>query len=399
MIALLVVALLLLLAVLISGVAERSVLSIAVLFLIAGIVLGQSGLGLFKIDPQAPFVAGLIELAIFSVLFTDSMSFDLGQIKEVWRLPGRALLLGMPLTFGVIALLAHLLAGLSWGAALLIGAILSPTDPIFAEAIVKRSSVPERLRQLLNVESGLNDGLALPGVVLMLGVLDATQRQVGATLGELALGLVIGAAVAYLAIQIGRLWFLPPEGAYKPLYAFAIALIVLALAHLLHANLFFTAFAAGVTIATTCPPVRDAFQPFGTTINELLKLTVLLVLGALLSLPMLLTMSWGSDAFAVLTIVLARPLVILLVLLGSTLSWPERLVAAWFGPKGFASIFYGLLVLRHGAPNSQYIFHLIALVIALSIVAHSSTDVLVARWLQNKLGQRSARTAPRQNAT
>ncbi len=139
-IALLIFAITLLVAVLFSGIAERSVLSISVLVLAAGFV-SANVFGVIDVQPQNPLISKLIELAIFSVLFTDGMRFDLHEIKEVWQLPGRALLFGMPLTFGGIALLAHFLAHLSWNQSLLVGAVLSPTDPVFAAAVVKRRSI------------------------------------------------------------------------------------------------------------------------------------------------------------------------------------------------------------------------------------------------------------------
>jgi NhaP-type Na+/H+ or K+/H+ antiporter len=374
-------ALILYIAVLLSGTAEHSILSTAVLFLIGGLVLGQSMLGLVVVQPQEPLVAQFTELALFSVLFTDGMRFDLHEIKAVWRLPGRALLYGMPITIAGTALLARYLVGLPWLQALLVGAVLSPTDPVFASAIVKRAEVPSRLRRLLNVESGLNDGLALPAVVVLLNLLGTGQRDVWTTLGELALGIGIGIGVPWLGVMIGRGKFLPPAGVYRPLNAFAIGLLVLATARLLHGNLFLAAFSSGVTVVTICPKVRDAFGDFGESISELLKLVVLLMFGALIALPVVLSFSWRAYIFAVLAIVAVRPLAIELAMLWSSVPWRERLVAAWFGPKGFASIFYGVLILREGVPDGSQLFHLIALVIALSIVAHSSTDVIAARWL------------------
>ena len=384
MIFLLVFALLLLLAVLLSGLADRSVLSIAVLFLGAGFLFGDGGVGLIHIEPENLGTRNIIEIALFSVLFTDSMHFHLGQLSGNWRLPVRALLFGMPLTLLAIALLAQLLTQLNWVEAFLVGAILSPTDPIFASAIVSREEIPPRLRQLLNVESGLNDGLALPAVVLTLEMLGNSEKHFVPVLGELAWGVVLGAAVAYGAILLVRLLPLPPAALYKPLYAFAIGLSVLSLAELLNANLFLAAYAAGITIASTSAEVRDTFQPFGETISELIKLIALLVFGALLTLDTVTSLSLRADLFAILTIFLIRPLVIELVLFGSALSWRERAVAAWFGPKGFASIFYGLLILQQGTDGASYIAQLAAVVITLSIVAHSSTDVLTTRWFQKE---------------
>ncbi|WP_344192526.1 cation:proton antiporter, partial [Acrocarpospora corrugata] len=155
-------AVVLLLAVLLSSLANRTILSTAALFLVAGFVLGDGALGLVSLTPADEIVAVLAELALFAVLFSDGMRVGWRDLREAWRLPGRALGWGLPLTLLVTAAGAHYLVGLGWAQALLVGAILAPTDPVFAAALVGNDKVPPRLRQLLNVESGVNDGLALP---------------------------------------------------------------------------------------------------------------------------------------------------------------------------------------------------------------------------------------------
>lgn len=162
MIAVLVFAAALLLAVLLSGLAQRTILSTVVLFLAAGFIAGPGMLGWVQLQANDPVVETLIELALVSVLFTDGMHLGVRDLISAWRLPGRALLLSLPLTLLGIALVAHWMVSLSWAESFLVGAVLSPTDPVFAAAIVGREEIPWRLRQLLNVESGLNDGLALP---------------------------------------------------------------------------------------------------------------------------------------------------------------------------------------------------------------------------------------------
>jgi NhaP-type Na+/H+ or K+/H+ antiporter len=253
-------ALTLLLAVLVSGLAHRSVLSTAVLFLGAGFLIGEGGLGLMSVQPGDPLVRVLAELALFSVLFTDGMRVGIRDLRAAWRLPGQALLLGMPLTLGLTALLAHLVVGLPWAESFLLGAALSPTDPVFAAAIVGREDVPHRLRQLLNVESGLNDGLALPVVVVLLAVVAGSPTDVGQVLVELAGGVALGIAVPWAAIRIERIPFLSAATAYEPLNAFAIGLVVFALSSITHANAFLAAFAAGITVASTSEEVRAVLR-------------------------------------------------------------------------------------------------------------------------------------------
>ena len=377
---LLVFAVVLLLAVLVSALAKRTVLSTAVLFLAAGFFVGDGMLGVVHLVPQSPVVATLAELALFAVLFTDGMRVGWTDLRAAWRLPGRALGWGLPLTLLITALFAHYVAGLDWPEALLIGAILAPTDPVFAAALVGNDEVPGRLRHLLNVESGVNDGLALPFVVVLLAVTAGSGDLRLGTLGwELALGIAIGIVVPWVAIRLERTrWFaVSPE--YLPLNAVAIGLLVLALGKATHGNLFLAAFAAGITVATVGAAQRDAFEDFGELVAEILKLAALLVFGALLGPAFFADTAWTGWVFAVLALVAARPLALWISFLRAGLGLREQLAAMWFGPKGFASVVYGLLVLASGIAAADQIFHLVALTIVLSILAHSSTDVLVAR--------------------
>ena len=172
----------LLISVSLSGLAARTVLSTALLFLMAGAVLGPGGLGLVQKSAEDSIVAVLADIALFTVLFTDGQRASVPALREGWRLSGRALGLGMPLAMIGIAIPAHYLVNLDWPTAFLLGAILSPTDPVFASALVGRADVPLRLRRLLNVESGLNDGLALPFVLIFLAMAKHENSHIGTVL-------------------------------------------------------------------------------------------------------------------------------------------------------------------------------------------------------------------------
>lgn len=378
-------AVLLVLGVLISERASRTVLSTAVLFLLGGFALGQGMLGFLPIQPSDPVVGVLAQLALFSVLFTDGMKVSLSGLRRAWRLPGRALLLGLPLTLLVTALLAHYIAGLPWLQCFLLGAVLSPTDPVFAAAIVGRKEVPGRLRHLLNVESGLNDGLALPVVLVLLALGGGMHVGIGVLTEEIALGLLIGVLVPLIVIGLERLPFLMATKGLQPLVAVSIGLLVLAICLVTGANLFLAAFSAGITVANAGPGFREEFEQFGELVSELLKLAAILVFGALITPTFLFgEITWTGWIFAILAIVAARPLALLVSFLGTRLPAKEQLAAMWFGPKGFASVVYGLLVLQSGVEGSDELFHLVALVIVLSILAHSSTDVIVARQFESR---------------
>ncbi|MFI9846697.1 cation:proton antiporter [Nonomuraea sp. NPDC051941] len=375
----------LLLAVLLSSLAHRTILSTAALFLVAGFVLGDGVLGVVSLEPGDELVATLAELALFTVLFTDGMRVGWPQLRSAWRLPGRALGWGLPLTLAITAVGAHYLIGLGWIESLLIGAILAPTDPVFAAALVGNEKVPPRLRQLLNVESGVNDGLALPFVIVFLAIASGAQDlHLRALALELGLGVLIGVAIPWAAIKLEQTRWFSASTQYEPLNALAIGLLVLAVGKATHGNLFLAAFSAGITVATFGQRQRESFEHFGELIAEVFKLAALLVFGALITPALLGSVGWQGWLFAIGALVLARPIAIWLSFLRSGLSVREQAAVAWFGPKGFASVVYGLLVLASGITAAQGVFQIVAVTIVLSILLHSSTDIVVARTFDDE---------------
>jgi NhaP-type Na+/H+ or K+/H+ antiporter len=368
-------------AVLVSKRAQRTVLSTAVLFLALGVAVGTGALDLIAVTAGDPIVSRVAEVALVVVLFTDGMQAGLGDIRRAWHLPGRALLLGLPLTLVVAAVVARVVVGLPWLEALLLGAALSPTDPVLAAAIVGREEVPRRLRHLLNVESGLNDGLALPVVVVLIAVLGPSDASVGALLLEVAAGIALGVAVPWLVLWLIERRLFGVAEPYEALTATAIGLLLFSIASLTHANLFLAAFVGGVTVATISPETRRAFHQLGDAVAELMKLAALLFFGALISPRFFAEIPVSGYVFAALMLFLVRPIALGLALVRTDLSWREWLAATWFGPRGFASVVYGLLIANAGLAAGDRLFHLVALVTAASIVLHSSTDVWLARWV------------------
>ncbi|MER6377933.1 cation:proton antiporter [Streptomyces mirabilis] len=372
----------LLVAVLLPGLAARTVLSTSFLFLVGGALVSDGFLGLIPITPDSEIVSVTADLALFAVLFTDGMHVSLLKLRANWRNPARALGLGMPLAFVFMALVTHYLVGLDWTTSFLVGAVLAPTDPVFASAIVGRAEVPAKLRQLLNVESGINDGLALPVVLVLIAAAGPTAGSADASGFTIALEPVLGLAFGVL-LPLGvdglvRFRLLGAEPKLQPLLPLATGIILYATCHLTHANPYLAAFSAGAVLAHTSPEAKASFEPLGEALAELTKFAALLVFGALLTPRLFGDLSWGGCAAVVLAIFLVLP-ALLLSLFGTRISRKERLVAAWFGPKGFASVVYGLLVLQSGIPQAEEAFTLIAVCIAFSIIAHSSTDVLTAR--------------------
>ncbi len=369
----------LVLTVALSGLAARSILSTALVFLVAGAVVGPGFLGLIHVSPQSPVVSGLADVALFTVLFVDGGRLPLPQLRAEWRLSGRALGLGMPLSLVLVAVAAHLLVGLDWVTALLVGAILSPTDPVFASAIVGRDEVPLRLRRILNVESGLNDGLALPFVLVFLALSTGGDAGLGHIAVELVLGLVLGVGLPLAVTALFRVPMLGSEPRLQPLGPLAVALVLYGLCDLTGANSYLAAFGAGITIATVAPEPSRSFEPFGELVSELTKFAAVMVFGALLTPRFFADLSAGAWGVALLSLLIVRPVSVLVSLWRAGLPRRERFAAAWFGPKGFASVVYGLLAVQSGVPEARTVFQVVALAIAVSIIAHSMTDVPVSR--------------------
>ncbi|MFF4603158.1 cation:proton antiporter [Streptomyces sp. NPDC001339] len=372
----------LLIAVLLSGLAARTVLSTSFLFLVGGALVSDGLLGLVHITPDSEIVSVTADLALFAVLFTDGMHVSFAKLRANWKNPARALGLGMPLAFIGTALITHFLVGLDWTTSFLVGAVLAPTDPVFASAIVGRKEVPAKLRQLLNVESGVNDGLALPVVLILIAAAATGAHQpvhASAIALELALGLGFGIVGPLLVSWLLRLRLLGAEPKLQPLLPLAVGVILYAACHLTHANPYLAAFSAGAVLVHVSPEAKEAFEPLGEALAELAKFAALLVFGALLTPALFGSLSLGGYAAVVLAIALIRPASLLLSLVGTSFTRREKLTAAWFGPKGFASVVYGLLVLQAGIPQGKEAFTLIAVCIAFSIIAHSSTDVPIAR--------------------
>lgn len=386
--------LLLMIAVLVSQRADRTILSTSVIFLAAGFLIGNGGLKLVSVTAGRSVIETFAELALFAILFTDGARLPVREVIAASNLPGRALLVGMPLTIGGLALAAHFILKVTWIDALLLGAILSPTDPVFVESILRRQVVPLRLRRLLSVESGMNDGLALPLVMVLFVVANHGQVHALRTILDAVLGVPLGVAVAMAFLWLENLPFLGPTSQYAPLAGVAIGLVLLGLAHLTGVNEFLAAFSGGITLVTMCPKLAQEFLRLGAPLAEAIKLATLLVFGSLLTTQFLMASGIAGLFFAVVAILMARPLAILLAFINGGLSTKEWLAAAWFGPKGFASLLYALLMLQAALPHARYLFQVVALTISISIIAHSSTDVAVAKIFREEEAKHPSGAVP-----
>ena len=386
----------LLVAVLASALASRSPLSTSAVFLGAGLVAGPLLLDVVDVSPHGAELAA--EIALFAILFTDGQHAPWSVVRGHWRPPTRALLVAMPLSFAVVAALGHWVVGLPWPSALVLGAVLAPTDPVFASALVGREEVPHRVRHLLNLESGVNDGLALPAVLLLVGVAggapEGWSTQPGPLLVELGGGVLLGLGLPLAVALALRLPFVGSDERLQPLVPLAVAVTLFGITDLVHANQFVAAFLAGSTIASTRPAASESFRHTGELLSELAKGGALIAFAALLEPGLLVDAGWLSVVVAVAVVLLARPLSVFAALPGTPLGRRERTAVAWFGPKGFASVAYGVIVLGSGMPEADAVFAVVAVTVLVSVVLHSSTDVAVAHWLQQEVDDQEATPAP-----
>jgi sodium/hydrogen antiporter len=380
-----VIAVALLAGLLLSGLAARSPLSVPVVFLAVGLAAGPVGFGVIQVDGQiVEAVAGAV---LFTVLLTDGQKAPLSVLRRGWRDPLRVLTVGLIGTALLVALAAVALTGLPWSVCLLLGAVLAPTDPVFAAALVGRDDVPRRLRQLLNIESGLNDGLALPAVLALAGAARVTvegySTSLPVLLGEVLLGLLLGVAVPAAVALLARLPGLGAEPRLLPLGPIAVGLLLYVACKSTSANPYVAAFAAGSVLATTLPEGTRRYEELGELLSELGKDVALLVFATLLTRPLLGDVGVGGWLLAAFTVLVARPLPVLVSLLGTRLELRERLTTAWFGPKGFASVVYALLLVHSTLPQRDHLLALVAAAVLVSVVAHASTDVPVAVALRS----------------
>ena len=379
-----------------SGLTKRSFLAMAPVFLLAGFLLGEGWLGVLDFGARSHFVTQLAEVALIVILFRDGLEVDGEMLQRSWRLPARKLVIAMPITACIVALTTHVIVGLDWTEAFLVGALLSPTDPILSSGVVTNPRVPRVVRHSLNLESGLNDGLALAPVLALTAALSVTETDFvwwRFVLQDVGLGLLYGLVIGYAAS-----WLLP-RGSYtrdvmpahqRSLYALGIAFLTFGLADVaLHGNGFIAVFVCAITLGVRRPDVRGYVADRAADIVEVVKLGVFVVFGSLLTLHGLFTDGWAAVALVVVTLLIARPVAVWVALAGTHVDWGTKAFMSWFGPKGIATVTFSLIVLGETIPQGGRIFNLAALVVVCSVFAHSFTDTPGTEWIARRSEERA----------
>lgn len=365
---------------------EETPITPPISFVLFGLLIGPAFLGWITLDVEDEIIRLLAEFTLILVLFTDASRINLDSLRREHNLPVRMLAIGLPLTIIAGTLTALVLFNTLdiWEAAL-IGAILAPTDAALGQAVVSSPRVPVRIRQTLNVESGLNDGISLP-VITVLIALAVAADDVGAdtmglalfTLAQVTLGPLVGIAVGYVGGKLVEYatkssWM---NGSFQRLASLALAFLAYFGAELVSGNGFIAAFCAGLTVGNVTRATCDCLYEFAEAEGQLLTLLIFTIFGAVMIVPALEATTWMTVLYALLSLTVIRLIPVALSLLGLRLQWATLLFLGWFGPRGLASILFGLLVLENEfITNSEAIFQIVVFTVLLSVFAHGLSAV------------------------
>ena len=352
----------------------------AMVFVALGLLAGP--LVIDQLDPQASShaIRTLAEATLAVVLFLDASRIKLGVLRHEYSVPVRLLGVGLPLTIALgMGVAAVIFGGLSATEALVLAVVLAPTDAALGEAVVTEPGLPSRIRQGLNVESGLNDGICVPLLLIALTLADVESAGEAAAHAwqvvseEIGYGILAGAGAGIVTAAITRFalrrdliagdWLrvIPVAGAGLA-YGSAVAL---------GGSGFIAAFLAGGLFGGLLPEPSERASALGEEMGELLGGVTFLIFGAILLGPALEKLSWQILLYAILSLTLVRMLPVWIAMLGTGARWPTLGFLGWFGPRGLASIVFAVIVIEEShLPGAETILLTTYVTIGLSVLAH-----------------------------
>jgi sodium/hydrogen antiporter len=364
----------------VAGRIERSFISGPIVFTVAGFILGPDGLGVLHINITGEGLRFLAELTLAMVLFTDAANADFAVVRRNLGIPERLLGLGLPLTivlgFVFAAIVFPSLEILEMG---LLATILAPTDAALGKPVVTDATVSPVIREALNLESGLNDGICVPIVVILLDLAIVTQVE-GGTIGhvawvvveEIGIGLIVGLALTWLTIAMLR--FAKRQGwiseNWVEIPIVALAAACFAAAQAAGGSGFIACFVGGLLLSGLGERHKEEFLRGAEHMGEALALLTWVLFGGVVVARMIDRATWPALLYAVLSLTVARMLPVYLCLIGTRLNRADKLSIGWFGPHGLATIVFAILVLDAKLPGNDTIILAAGWTVLLSVIAH-----------------------------
>ncbi len=369
-------------------------------FTTAGLIVGVEALGL--VDPSATGieVKTLAEATLAVVLFSDASRIDLRALRQTLGIPARLLGIGLPLTIlaGFLVALA-ILGDLAWPEALVLAIILAPTDAALGQSVVTSPRLPVRVRQSLNVESGLNDGICVPLFLIAVAVAEAEDGAIGhgaatqLVLEKIGYGIVGGAlagiTAAVVIVYAGRRRLI--SAPWLQVVPLAGAMLAFGLAEAIGGSGFIAAFVGGMTFGGIRRRHGGEVSYLLEQAGALLAAVTFVVFGAVLLGPAIGNLTWQIALYAILSLTLARMLPVAISMLGTGAKRPTVAFLGWFGPRGAASIVFALLLLEEeqGLPNQELILTVVFVTVGLSVLAHGASAAPLATRYANWLDARA----------
>jgi len=375
----------------VAGRTERSIVSGPVIFVVAGIIMGPLVLGWFEGKATRAELRIFADLTLVMILFSDAAHANLSVLKTRFRIPARMLLFGLPgviiLGFGFAMVMFDVLTVYE---AAILGTILAATDAALGKAVVADKRLPVWIREGLNAESGLNDGLCVPFLFIFIALaLNASGPEaseiepLAVVLEELGIGLAVGLGLTFIGAQLLRAclklgWV---TEIWTQVTVAALALACYSLAQQLHGSGYIAAFSGGLLFGHLLKDAKHKFILATEGIGETLAMITWLLFGAAVVGQVIGLLSWPVVIYALLSLTVVRVLPIFLSLTGTKSTVRDRLFLGWFGPRGLASVVFAVIVLDSGLPGAKSISLVVILTVFFSLVAHGFTAKPLSAWL------------------
>jgi NhaP-type Na+/H+ or K+/H+ antiporter len=374
---------------LVSARLERLNVSAPIAFVVLGLVVAHEPLSLLDAQVHSSTLRSIAEITLALVLFSDASRVNVRALRADVGLPVRLLGIGLPLTIAAgAACAAVLFGGVDWWIAALIGAIVAPTDAALGASIMQDERVPARVRRVLNVESGLNDGIATPFVNLFLAGAVAEEvahtQGVGGAAVDLLIGVGVGLGVGLVGAALLRAtqrwgWSAP---AFRLFAVLGLALVAYAVTIEASGNGFVGAFVGGLAFGSIMPAADEHVVAFTDDAGELLSLVVWFLFGAAMIVPAFKHLVWQDAVFALLALTVVRMVPVGIALAGAGLDRATIAFIGWFGPRGLASVVFALIAFDSlDSPDGNRVLAVVTATVVLSVIAHGITAApLAARY-------------------